>query len=53
MAMGRVAQKVRGTFVKVLTDPVSGKIFVQKFGEITKIVIYYLLITESWTPFLL
>jgi hypothetical protein len=34
--MGRAALKVRGTFVKVLTGLVSGKAFVQKFGEITK-----------------
>jgi hypothetical protein len=37
---------MHGTFVKVLMDPVSRKMFVPTFGEITKIVIYYLLITE-------
>ncbi len=39
METGRVVQEVRGMFVKVLLDPVSGKLFVQKFGEITKNII--------------
>ena len=35
MDMG-YAQKVQGAFVKVLTDPVSGKVYVQKFRKLPK-----------------
>jgi hypothetical protein len=39
METGRAVQEEHGVFVKVLTDPVRGKLFVQKFGEITKNII--------------
>jgi len=40
METGRAAHEVRGTFVKVLTDPVSGKMFVQKFRKSPKYLYY-------------